>query len=197
MEQSDSQYRLSPNQQDLLAAAPSSNQPSGLKKAPAKPKTLMAPEKENGVSSMPNGYHSNSDDYLNPSAQPTPTFPQADDSPYLGFDLDVEGDDQFDFDSNENLMDDFPPDSSLVDSGDLHDKRKSVDGKDDDDEGRGKRRETEGGKAKKPGRKPLTAEPTSVRRQLQRLPCSLTIPRNAKHKTVLPNEPSATARRSI
>lgn len=179
-------------------AALSSNQPSGLTKVPPNPRALMAPEKDKSASSMQNGYQSSSDDYLNPSMESTPALPQVDDSPYLGFDLDAEGDDQFDFDGNGQLMDDFPNDASLGDSSDLHDKRKSVDDKDDDDdEGGGKRRESEGGTAKKPGRKPLTAEPTSVRCQSQPLLCSLTIPRNAKHKTVLPSEPSAIARRSI
>lgn len=80
----------------------------------------------------------------------------SDDSPFLDFDPEADfGDDTFDFDDDSRMIGDLP--------GDLHDKRKSVDGKDDDDEGGGKRREGEDKTtAKKPGRKPLTSEPTSV-----------------------------------
>lgn len=46
-------------------------------------------------------------------------------------------------------------------NGELHDKRKNPDEADDDEEGDAKRQEGEKG-SKKPGRKPLTSEPTTV-----------------------------------
>lgn len=76
-----------------------------------------------------------------------------DDSPYLDFDIDGDGDESYDFDGNGQMIGDIP--------GDLHEKRKSFDGN-DDDEGGGKRREGEDKSGKKPGRKPLTSEPTTV-----------------------------------
>lgn len=79
----------------------------------------------------------------------------SDDSPYLDFDPEADfGDETFDFDEDSRMIGDIP--------GELHEKRKSMDGKDDDDEGGGKRREGDDKTAKKPGRKPLTSEPTSV-----------------------------------
>ena len=78
-----------------------------------------------------------------------------DDNAYLGFDVDGEFDDNFD------LNDEDDDENS---SHDLHDKRKSMDGNNDDEEGGGKRREGEDKLSKKPGRKPLTSEPTSVSR---------------------------------
>ena len=163
MAQSDSQYHLSPNQQDLLVAALASNQPPSLNKASTKGGVLKVSraEKDNQLSAEQDEYQSSAHDYFEQSAPAT--FPEPDDSPYLGLDLDVDGDDHFDLDNNGQLIDSFPGDASQVDNKDLHEKRKSVGDKDDDDDdGGGKRRESEGGTSKKPGRKPLTAEPTTV-----------------------------------
>jgi AP-1-like transcription factor len=169
MSRSDPQYHLSPNQQDLLVAALASNQPSSLERPSANSAAMSAPEKEmdNNDSTRQNGYQNSTDDYFNTSAQttrPPGQFPMIDDSPYHGFDLDADGDDQLEFDSNGQLIDDFAGDTSQGDSGDHHEKRKSFDDKEDDEEGGGKRRESEGAVGKKAGRKPLTAEPTSVSR---------------------------------
>ena len=70
----------------------------------------------------------------------------------------------FDYDENDRMIGDLPDDPAS----DLHDKRKSIDGEDDDDEGGGKRREGADKTAKKPGRKPLTSEPTSKRKAQNR-----------------------------
>ncbi|ETI20399.1 hypothetical protein G647_08434 [Cladophialophora carrionii CBS 160.54] len=138
---------LSPEQQDLLMAALNSNQSpkqSGIQKT--------APQNVNFTPSM--------------SAPDSGNLDFSDDSPFLDFDPDADfGDDSFDFDANHRMIGDIP-DESL--SHDLHDKRKSVDGKDEDDEGGGKRREGEDKTAKKPGRKPLTSEPTSKRKAQNR-----------------------------
>lgn len=120
-----------------------------------------AKDKDNNMSVKPNGSQSNKNDYFNQPAQnnlPTDQLLEADDSPYLDFDLDADGDDHFDFENNGQMLDDFA--SDVNDVNDLHEKRKSLD--DNDDEGGGKRREGEGGSNKKPGRKPLTAEPTTA-----------------------------------
>jgi AP-1-like transcription factor len=169
MSRSDPQYHLSPNQQDLLVAALASNQPSSLERPSANSAAMSASEKEmdNNDSIMQNRYQNSTDNYFNTSAQTTDTpgrFPLIDDSPYLGFDPNADGDDQLEFDSNGQLIDDFAGDASQGDSADLHEKRKSFGDKEDDEEGGGKRRESEGALGKKPGRKPLTAEPTSVSR---------------------------------
>lgn len=167
MSRNDSQYHLSPNQQDLLVAALASNQPSSLNQASTYGGALNVSDKEkdNKPSAKENDYQSNTNNYFSQSAQNTLTpgqVPEPDDNPYLGFDLDADGEEQFDFDSNGQLIDDFAGDASHGDVNDLHEKRKSVGDRDDDDVGGGKRREGEGGSNKKPGRKPLTAEPTTV-----------------------------------
>jgi AP-1-like transcription factor len=82
------------------------------------------------------------------------------DSPPLDYD-DADGSFDFDF-SRYQMIGDLPGTNDNSDQTDLHDKRKSIDGKTDDDEGGGKRREGDDKSAKKPGRKPLTSEPTSV-----------------------------------
>jgi AP-1-like transcription factor len=161
MSRSDPEYPLSHNQQDLLVAALASNLPTSMQKA-SPGRVVNTQEKDNDISVKQNGYQSNTKDYSNQPAQNT--FPvdqllEADDSPYLGFDLDADGDDQYDFENNGQMLDDFAGD--INDVNDLHEKRKSLDDEENDDEGGGKRREGEGG-SKKPGRKPLTAEPTTV-----------------------------------
>lgn len=128
------------------------------------------PEKrDTSFSSQRDAYQKSTDDYFSTQPMVSPDqFLNGDDSPYLGFDIDGDGDDQFNFSNDGQLMGDFPGDDSQVDINDLHEKRKNVDDKDDeDDDGGGKRREGEGGTSKKPGRKPLTAEPTSVCRTFQ------------------------------
>ncbi len=167
MSRSDPQYHLSPDQQNLLVAALASNRPSSSDKTSLNDKASKSSdqEKDDKRSAKQNGYQNNTNVYPNQPAQNTLTlgqFPEPDDSPYLGFDLDADVDDNFDFDSNGQFIDDFPGDVSQFEAGDLHEKRKSIGDGDDEEEGGGKRRESEGGSSKKPGRKPLTAEPTSV-----------------------------------
>ena len=81
-----------------------------------------------------------------------------DDSPFLDYELE---DGQFDWDnSQDNLFPDLPGMDSA--EGDHHDKRKASIDSDGLETGASKRREGEEKTAKKPGRKPLTAEPTTV-----------------------------------
>ena len=126
---------LSRDQQDLLMAALNSNKSSNQQS-----KQIATPQNINFTPTM--------------SAPGSANLDFSDESPFLDFDPDADFDESFDFDENARMIGDIP--------GELHDKRKSLDGKDDDDEGGGKRREGEDKTAKKPGRKPLTSEPTSV-----------------------------------
>jgi AP-1-like transcription factor len=167
MSSSDTRYELSPNQQELLVAALASNQPSS-NKTTTKISKADTGEKQKGnkVHMDQDGHVGSTNGYFNPDGQTVISpgeFLDPDASPYLGFDLDADGDDQFDFDGNDAMIDGFTNDASQLDPSDLHEKRKSIDDKEDDeDEGGGKRRESEGATGKKPGRKPLTAEPTTV-----------------------------------
>jgi AP-1-like factor len=143
--------QLTPAQQDLLLAALASNsKPDQRSSASARPASFDSMSEKGGKNGR-----------IDPNAQTTPPSGHfdfgPDDSPYLDFDIDGEGDDSYDFDVNGQMIGDLPEST-----GDLHDKRKSIDGKDDDDEGGGKRRESEDKSGKKPGRKPLTSEPTTV-----------------------------------
>lgn len=157
MSHSDSPYYLSPNQQDLLVATLASNQPSTQDEAAGRnepSRAIVKNEKENEASSRQDAFQDSTNDYLNASP--------ADASPPIGFDLDADGDDQYDFDAPGQFFGDISGETSHNDSNELHEKRKAVGDKDDGDEGGGKRRESEGATGKKPGRKPLTAEPTTV-----------------------------------
>ncbi|KIX03875.1 uncharacterized protein Z518_07428 [Rhinocladiella mackenziei CBS 650.93] len=137
---------LSPDQQELLMAALNSNQSPGKQPAPHNQKTT--PQSINFTPNMS-------------SAPGSGNLEFSDDSPFLDFDPEADfGDDTFDFDENSRMIGEIP--------GELHDKRKSVDGNGEDDEGGGKRREGEDKTVKKPGRKPLTSEPTSKRKAQNR-----------------------------
>lgn len=89
-----------------------------------------------------------------------------DTSPYLDY---LDGDTSFDFDATdlggqqmfENMGSNASDKSGSTD-GDKPDKRKSPEESSPDDEIEAKRREGEPKEAKKPGRKPLTSEPTTV-----------------------------------
>ena len=157
---SSNQYPLSPRQQELLAALSSKTKPTP---------SFNHPWTDSADSTPPTGIQSG---YFEPSSDGAPGSGQldfgVDDSPHLDFEPDGEADDSFNLDiqgqdSGEIL--ELPP-------AELHEKRKSVDGQ-GNDEGGGKRRESEDKTAKKPGRKPLTSEPTTVRASPHALFCSL------------------------
>ena len=68
----------------------------------------------------------------------------------------------FDWENSvEQLFGDLPG-NDLNEESDLHDKRKASTDSADGEEGASKRQESDGKGPKKPGRKPLTAEPTTV-----------------------------------
>ena len=164
---------LSPNEQDLLLTALQSNTPNNSAYSkmisvgkPIQPRQNSNPALKQAVR------HASSDNnnvYASPIQQ-TPgsaTFGSGNmsyaGSPFLDYELD-EG--SFDWDLNgQQMIGNLPGTSTSADDeeGDLHDKRKNPGDEDaDDDDGGGKRREGDDKLTKKPGRKPLTSEPTSV-----------------------------------
>ena len=120
--------------------------------------------------------------------------PDSDTSPLLDFELE---DGNFDWD-NTGMIGDLPR-TSNGDETEHHDKRKKSIDEDDGDEGTGKRREgEEKGSARKPGRKPLTGEPTTVSHirilNHRKQTMSLTFTRNAKLRIEPHNAPFVSGR---
>ncbi|KMQ45850.1 Yap1 redox domain [Trichophyton rubrum] len=143
---------LSPDQQDLLLAALSSNN------QPTKP----GPQPNLGSANGSSG-----NDIFDSSPQDIPDSGQLsfnpDDSPFLGLDLDAE----FDV-SDQALIGDLPGiEGEQQITAEPREKRKSLDGGEGADTGK-KRKENEEKVAKKPGRKPLTSEPTTKRKAQNR-----------------------------
>lgn len=142
---------LSPDQEDALLTALSSNTPT--EKSGRQDHLDFGLDSKKPRQSLQN---TQQDPYQSPHLQDPGSGHfgfGADQSPFLDFDLD------FDAEDAQHLIGDLP---SISPNGDAEprEKRKSMDGKGEDDENGKKRRESEG--SKKPGRKPLTAEPTSV-----------------------------------
>ena len=172
----DTSLHLSPQEQELLYNALNSN-------------PMANSHRSNLASVRPNGSRTSSspqqlqkltrtnpsnNDYFQSPIQQTPgsaTFGNMgfDDSPFLDYDLD---DGNFDWDTNGEQMIGALPGTSLDadDDSELHDKRKNPDDDPDEEDGGGKRREADDKSSKKPGRKPLTSEPTSVSYQSYHLP---------------------------
>lgn len=144
---------LSPHEENLLFAALNSN------KAPDKPHPLST----NNLNLYPM-------DFNDSPVQQTPgsgTLGSFNDSPFVDdyYDFDIDG--QFDFDASNDALEGqmigkLPGTSSSDGDEILHDKRGHPEDEDEDEEGGGKRREGDEKSSKKPGRKPLTSEPTSV-----------------------------------
>ncbi|KAL6709016.1 DNA-binding transcription factor yap1 [Coniothyrium glycines] len=156
-------FYLDATQQDLLLAALASNNQN--------PNDLFSAGLDSKSHSLDNQFQYPVDT-LNPAyftspQQTTPTNAfsgSVEESPFLDL---LDGDTSFDFDNAEGdlMIGGLPGDNS----GDPNDKRKSPeDDGEDDDEGGGKRREGEDKQAKKPGRKPLTSEPTTKRKAQNR-----------------------------
>ncbi|KAJ5172031.1 AP-1-like transcription factor napA [Penicillium capsulatum] len=149
---------LSPNQQDLLLAALSSNNPpkkQSNQTPQIKPDHSPDHTSSNGASAPPSG------NFENPQNMNAFGFGD-DESPFLDFNGEVD----FEFPGSANLIGDLPG-STPGQEYDPGEKRKSMDGQsevDVEETGR-KRRDSE---AKKPGRKPLTSEPTTKRKAQNR-----------------------------
>ncbi|KAH7397825.1 BAP1, transcription factor bZIP [Cadophora sp. MPI-SDFR-AT-0126] len=93
-------------------------------------------------------------------------------SPFIDYDYEFDGDGSFDYgDFNESqpqMIGNLPGTSSDGGDNESHDKRSHPDDDGEEEEGGGKRREGDEKAAKKPGRKPLTSEPTSKRKAQNR-----------------------------
>lgn len=168
----DPELYLSPSKQDLMLVALNSNKPVTTPAyktyPPLTPKSASntgsrsndTAQKVNGASALTGNLHQS-------PLQNTPRSASLgnvglDDSPFPDYDLD---DGNLDWEFNgEEMIRSLPGTSADDDAdGDLHDKRKNPNDDAEDDEGGGKRREGDEKTSKKPGRKPLTSEPTSVR----------------------------------
>jgi AP-1-like factor len=154
-------FYLDATQQDLLLAALASNNQN--------PNDLFS-------TGLGNNRPTSNSQFQYPADNVDPTFftsPQQstpanafsnvgmDESPFVDY---LDGD-NFDFDNADDdlMIGALPGDSPSGKNGEeSSEKRKSPDDDDDEDEGGGKRREGEDKQAKKPGRKPLTSEPTTV-----------------------------------
>lgn len=146
---------LSPNQQDLLLAAlnsqAASKQASSTKASSTSEHSLV----KRSDSSESQNQHTNPNDTMFQSPDNFGDF-----TPGLDY---LDGDNSFDFD-NADLGGEMI--GALPGNGvpEQHEKRKSPDENGSPEEGDAKRQETQEGEkgSKKPGRKPLTSEPTTV-----------------------------------
>ncbi|KAL1964733.1 hypothetical protein VTN77DRAFT_6600 [Rasamsonia byssochlamydoides] len=202
---------LSPEQQDLLLAALSSNNPP-QKQGTNNPSIGSHLNTEsshsttnNNSPSQPqsNSFDPSSSTYFESPIQDAPgsghlTF-GSDESPFLDFDPEVD----FDFQADQ-LIGDIPEFSVPTEEHESGEKRKNVEGKDEETETGKKRRESEekdkegdkdkdkdkgeGKTAKKPGRKPLTSEPTSKRKAQNRAAQRAFRERKEKHLRDLENK---------
>ncbi|RYP12015.1 hypothetical protein DL767_011521 [Monosporascus sp. MG133] len=163
-------FILTPQQQNLLFRALTSNQPANDESPDNNPLSL-SPQ---SLTTSPTQNQKNSGLDLSNGLQ---------ESPYLDYDYDFGPEAGFDFDfgtddrpkmigdlpgtSAESVKDDSKSSSPENESSD---KRGHPEEDDDDEqeEGGGKRRESEGKAPKKPGRKPLTNEPSSKRKAQNR-----------------------------
>ncbi|QDS71972.1 hypothetical protein FKW77_001313 [Venturia effusa] len=179
-DQFNAQYNLDQTQQGLLLAALNSNNPSRNNT----PKTALqhnfnqpAPRRSQDMSQQFNFEGVNPTLFMDgQSSLPLGNFETPlGESPYLDFldsgDPNYDGNYDFDFPETDGQMIGAMP-GYEDGSQDIHDKRKMSEDDDDDDdehENGSKRQETgEGKTAKKPGRKPLTSEPTSKRKAQNR-----------------------------
>ncbi|KAF2837591.1 PAP1-domain-containing protein [Patellaria atrata CBS 101060] len=172
------QMYLSPNQQDLLLAALTSNNPNVntdayANNARAQQRTSQQPQQQFPVTDNMNNID---DGYFASPEQAYTMTPDLNGDFLDNLDGYLDGGTSFDFSQNDTngLMIGNLPDgvskAPSTDENDTSEKRKSPDDGDSEDEADGsvKRREGEDKTAKKPGRKPLTSEPTTKRKAQNR-----------------------------
>jgi AP-1-like factor len=160
---------LDSNQQDLLAAALNSNNPNQLQSASSMGQQLGNDQSQFSFEGMDPTLFMNTNNLAMPNFDAN--FGSIDNSPFLDY-ADNDGNLDFEYDADGQMIGGFPgeeqddddDDDDDNDHHDLHDKRKSPGDDREDNENGGKRREGEVKEAKKPGRKPLTSEPTNVSR---------------------------------
>jgi len=152
---------LDSNQQDLLTAALNSNNPGNMGQQFGNDMSQF------NFDGMDPSLFMNTN---NLAMQDFNNFGAMNDSPFL--DNYADNDANLDFDYNDadgQMIGSLPDDAEDDDDDDhLHDKRKSPDDDKEDNENGGKRREGEVKEPKKPGRKPLTSEPTNKRKAQNR-----------------------------
>ena len=156
-----SDLSLTPSQEGLLRTALSSNNPKSFSSKSSATHSAPAPSSDprrDMNAAMANGVNTNTS-----PIQQTPVsgnLSNFDESPsFLDYDLE---DGNFDWDnSGDQLFGDLPG-TEFNDDHEHHDKRKASPHEDEDEEGSSKRREGDEKGANKPGRKPLTGEPTTV-----------------------------------
>lgn len=152
--QTGNQFYLDPTQQDLLLAALTSNNQNANEFFPANSDSKSQP-----LNQFQYPMDTLDPTYFTSPQQSTPANAftgNMEESPFLDL---LDGDTSFDLDgadSGDLMIGSLP--------GESNDKRKSPedDGAEEEEGGGGKRREGEDKQAKKPGRKPLTSEPTTV-----------------------------------
>lgn len=149
-------FILSPHQQDLLFAALNSNRA-----------TATDQQNGDGQTIAPAAAFDNTTSPL--QAPGSGSLTNLDESPFIDYDYDFDNEasyGEYDFSniSQGQMIGNLPGTSSDGDAAphDSHDKRSLSDDDENDDEPDGKRREGDDKTSKKPGRKPLTSEPTSV-----------------------------------
>ena len=152
---------LNQNEQDLLVAALDSNKPQRTNKQTQRPDVLSNqsnPSHSNGARrSQSDGNAVFSSPQQDPPGSALLTDLALDQSPFLDYSLD---DGNLDWDVSGDMIGSLPGASAEDDES--GDKRKSPEDADEEESGGGKRRESDDRIGKKPGRKPLTSEPTSV-----------------------------------
>ncbi len=155
---------LTPDQEDLLRTALSSNKPNKSSTQVSYNGASTATRSNSDPKQLQNtdDYMANGPNMFTSPLQETPGSGQLssfDESPFLDYELD---DGNFDWDnSGDVLFGDLPGTESYGD-GEHHEKRKASMDDEDEEEGTSKRREGDDKTAKKPGRKPMTGEPTTV-----------------------------------
>ena len=169
--QNPGQFYLDPNQQDLLLAALASNNQNANDIFAA---GLDKPTLNGLPNGLPEAQHYNFPvDQIDQGffASPQQSTPASafgnigggiEESPFDNY---LDGETNFDFDNADNgdlMIGALPGDGSNKEI-ESNEKRKTPGDDADEQEGGGKRREGEDKQAKKPGRKPLTSEPTTVR----------------------------------
>ncbi|KFY24946.1 hypothetical protein V493_04929 [Pseudogymnoascus sp. VKM F-4281 (FW-2241)] len=154
-------FILSPHQQDLLFAALNSNRATATDQQNGDGQTIAPAAFDNTTSPL--------------QAPGSGSLPNLDESPFIDYDYDFDNEASYgDYDFSNlpqgQMIGNLPGTSSDGDATahETHDKRSLSDDEDNDDEPDGKRREGDDKTSKKPGRKPLTSEPTSKRKAQNR-----------------------------
>jgi len=154
-------FKLTSRQEELLFAALNSNN-----KTSATTDTYKSQANNNTSGTMAQSATS-----VSPLQQvpPSSDLNGLEPSPFIDYDYDfgAEGDFDYSFANDSSQMIGALPGTSSDGDNDLHDKRSHPDDE-EDEEGGGKRREGDDKSSKKPGRKPLTSEPTTVSTHLFR-----------------------------